>query len=368
MVDVVRGNLLESSAQTLVNTVNTVGVMGKGIALEFRRRFPDMYEDYVMRCERGEVQLGRPYLYRSLIPPFVLNFPTKQHWRSPSQYEAILRGLHHLRDHYEEWGITSLAVPPLGCGHGHLEWRVVGPTLYQELSKLSIPVELYAPFETPHDQLQPTFLAGGGDAPAPRVLPGWVALVEILRRVEDQQYHWPVGRVFFQKIAYFATEAGIETGLRFERGSYGPFASGLKSATVKLLNNGLIEEEPRGRMLEVRVGPTYPSAHRAFQASTRGWDEPIKAVVELVSRFATTDAEIAATAHFAWKSLKERTSVRPNEAEVVAEVMDWKLRRRPPLEEPKVAAAVRALSMLGWIDVRPSDNLPLDELALVGSV
>jgi len=147
-----------------------------------------------------------------------------------------VRGLRYLRDHVPEWGITSLAVPPLGCGEGQLDWRVVGPTLYRDLADLRIPVELYAPFGTPHKELQPEFLGhrSPGEAtandstaisPPPfRVEPGWVALVAILEQVRNERYHWPVGRVGFQKVAYFATEAGIPTGLSYRRGSYGPYA------------------------------------------------------------------------------------------------------------------------------------------------
>ena len=106
------GDLFESEAQTLVNTVNTVGVMGKGIALGFKKRFPDMYKDYVRRCENREVKLGQPYLFKSLMPPWIINFPTKEHWRTQSRLEAIREGIAHLADHYREWGIESLAVPP----------------------------------------------------------------------------------------------------------------------------------------------------------------------------------------------------------------------------------------------------------------
>src|SRR5207249_2061854 len=158
MVRTLVGNLFESKAQTLVNTVNTVGVMGKGVALEFKRRFPDMYEDYVRRCGRHEVQLGRPYLYRRVVPPWILNFPTKQHWRSISRLSDIIAGLQYLDRHYREWGVTSLAVPPLGCGLGQLEWRVVGPTLYRHLARLDIAVELYAPHGTPREELDERFL------------------------------------------------------------------------------------------------------------------------------------------------------------------------------------------------------------------
>src|SRR5690554_4196489 len=133
MVKVQVGNLFNSDAQTLVNTVNCVGIMGKGIALEFKKRFPAMFDDYVARCNRNEVKLGKPYLYKSLITPYILNFPTKDHWRSVSLLGNINKGLEHLLAHYQEWGITSLAVPPLGCGEGQLEWRIVGPTLYRFL-------------------------------------------------------------------------------------------------------------------------------------------------------------------------------------------------------------------------------------------
>jgi O-acetyl-ADP-ribose deacetylase (regulator of RNase III) len=154
-VEVVAGSVLDSSAQTLVNTVNCVGVMGKGIALQFRKRFPDMYEDYVARCEQGEVRLGVPYLFNprdeqlnlfgSDRRPWVLNFPTKRHWRARSRLEDIVEGLRYLEQHYAEWGIQSLAVPPLGCGNGRLEWKEVGPILHSYFGRFDIPVTVYVP-------------------------------------------------------------------------------------------------------------------------------------------------------------------------------------------------------------------------------
>src|ERR1039457_4378235 len=158
MVTTKTGDMFSSEAQTLVNTVNCVGVMGKGVALAFKERFPEMYRDYVRLCDARRVQLGEPYLYKQLTGPWILNFPTKDHWRSVSRLSDIIRGLQYLEEHYEEWGITSLAVPPLGCGQGGLEWRVVGPTLYRHLSRLNIPVELYAPYGTKPFELTPEFL------------------------------------------------------------------------------------------------------------------------------------------------------------------------------------------------------------------
>jgi uncharacterized protein YwgA/O-acetyl-ADP-ribose deacetylase (regulator of RNase III) len=376
MIRVLIGDIFESKAQTLVNTVNTVGVMGKGIALGFRKGFPEMYEDYVRRCERHEVRLGRPYFYRRLVPPHVINFPTKEHWRSVSKLNDIVNGLKYLEAHIAEWGVTSLAVPPLGCGEGKLEWRVVGPTLYRHLSTLGVSVELYAPFGTPHEELQPDFLKHGEDvavrtgdhiplAPGFHVEPAWVALVAIVEQVSRERYHWPIGRVGFQKLAYFATEAGIPTGLSYRRGSYGPYAPDVKQLLSKLINNGLLVEQKRDQMLATTVGPTYADAKRSYEAFLTQWESQIAKVVDLVVRMSTDDAEIAATVHFAASRLREDQGRQPTETEILNYVKQWKLRRRPPLNDTDVALAIRRLNVLGWIDALPSDDLPLEEEAMI---
>ena len=156
MIRVLNGNLFDSEAQTLVNAVNCVGVMGKGIALEFKRRFPEMFEKYAARCARGEVVLGQPYLHKRVGPPWILNFPTKEHWRSAASLPGIIGGLDYLHGHYKEWEITSIAVPALGCGLGHLQWSVVGPLLRGRLSGFEIPVDLYAPQGEPCERASPS--------------------------------------------------------------------------------------------------------------------------------------------------------------------------------------------------------------------
>src|SRR5690606_24552542 len=110
----------------------------------------------------------------------------------------------------------------------------------------------------------------------------WLAVVEILRRVEREPYRWPIGRVGFQKLAYFATEAGIPTGLSFVPGSFGPSSPDLKRITSRLVNNGLISEEQRGRMIAVRTGGTFQSASQANEAMIRRWDDEIDLVTDLV--------------------------------------------------------------------------------------
>lgn len=140
----VSGDLFESGCSTLVNAINCRGVMGAGIAREFRRRWPSMYEDYRRRCERGAVTLGRPYPWPA-SPARVINFPTKDDWREPSRLQAISEGVAHLRRHYRAWGIESLALPALGCGLGGLPWERVRPVFERGLADLAIPVLVFAP-------------------------------------------------------------------------------------------------------------------------------------------------------------------------------------------------------------------------------
>jgi len=218
-VEVKIGNIFESKATTLVNTVNCVGVMGKGIASEFKKRFPDMYQEYKKYCDLGKVEPGVPYIYKDVIGTSIINFPTKKHWRSPSKLNDIVKGLYILLDKYKSWGVKSVAFPPLGCGNGGLEWSFVGPIMFQKLSHISIPVEIYAPYGTPKIQLTPEFLnkkittyqdvKGNKDK---KMNPAWISILEVMNILGRQYYSKPVGRTIFQKICYILTEQGIDTG------------------------------------------------------------------------------------------------------------------------------------------------------------
>lgn len=146
MIKKLYGNLFESRMETLVNTVNCVGVMGKGIALQFKLRYPEMFHDYKVRCTAGFVVPGEPYLYRDSAGKSILNFPTKRHWRDDSLITDIETGLDCFVQHYREWGITSVAFPPLGCGCGGLSWTQVENLMTRKLSAITIPVEIYMPY------------------------------------------------------------------------------------------------------------------------------------------------------------------------------------------------------------------------------
>jgi O-acetyl-ADP-ribose deacetylase (regulator of RNase III) len=160
MFKVLIGDLFESQAQVLVNAVNCIGVMGKGIALQFRQRFPAMFEDYKRRCDQKLVCIGEPYRYQEANGAQIINFPTKDHWRSLSRLADIKRGLDYFAAHASAWSLSSVAMPSLGCGNGGLEWSEVGPLIYRKLHGLPIDIEVYAPYGTPLQQLTQEFLRG----------------------------------------------------------------------------------------------------------------------------------------------------------------------------------------------------------------
>ena len=367
------GDILQSEAQTLINTVNCVGVMGKGIALEFKNRFPEMHEDYVRRCNRGEVEPGVPYLYRGLLQPQIINFPTKDHWKSMSKLDDIEHGLEHLVAHYEEWGVKSLAIPPLGCGNGQLEWRAVGPLIYRFAKQMTVPVQMYAPYGTNPRELTTDFLETSGVVAGTRhggngqtVLDAaWVALVEIVNRIEREPYHWPIGRTIFQKIAYVATSEGLPTGLAYQRSSFGPFSKDLKNVEAKLVNSGLLQEERKGRMFLMKVGPNFTRIREKYAGAFERWTDVLEKTADLFARVDTDQAEVIATVLFAAAGLERDRKERPSEAEVLQAVMEWKQKRRPPLDEVTVASTIRNLGMLRWLNARPSNGLPVpdDEFA-----
>lgn len=371
MVDkVLVANIFDSRAQTLVNTVNCVGVMGKGLALEFKKHFPDMYKDYAQKCKRGEVKIGRPYLFKHNMYQWILLFPTKDDWRSISKLADLEEGLRFLKKHYKDWGITSLAVPPLGCGLGALDWRLVGPTLYRHLNKLDIPVELYAPKGTCARELQPEFLSSPSEAQTveetvsikSKIESGFIVILEALRRLEEMPYHWPVGRTAFQKICYFGTLLGLNTGLEFYRSSYGPFSEELKVKLTKLSNNGLIWEERHGNMFKVKIGKTFEDACKMFASEIKNSEEIINQIVDLFCRLNTHRAEIAATVHFAWKTMKIKHSGRPTEEDVLNEVMEWKERRKLEYNKEEVVQTIHSLAIHRWIDLDPREHLKEYEL------
>jgi uncharacterized protein YwgA len=240
--------------------------------------------------------------------------------------------------------------------------------LYRYLDQLDIPVTLYAPEETGAAELDRALLMSAGatsaassDGPT-RLEPAVVALAEIVARVHNQPYRSRIGRVMFQKIAYFATQAGLGTGLHYRRASYGPYSAELKPVLARLVNNGVLRELRRDKAFEVEPGPSYPIAARVWRSYLEKMEPIVDQVVDLVLRMRTTrQAEVAATVHFAALELEKESAQEPSEHDVLDAVRAWKQRRRPPLRDEEIAEAIRNLNMLGWLEALPSADLPLED-------
>jgi uncharacterized protein YwgA/O-acetyl-ADP-ribose deacetylase (regulator of RNase III) len=362
------GNIFNSEAQTLVNTVNCVGIMGKGIAVEFKKRFPEMYKDYIARCEKKSIKPGEPYLFSNgFFLPQIVNFPTKNHWRAASRIGDIEKGLKILSKKYKEWNIKSIAIPPLGCGNGQLLWESVGPLIYKYVSEWDIPVVIFAPYSVPLYQLKINFLleesklkkVSSGKRISRKIDPAWVALVEIVSRVEKQRYHTPIGRTIFQKIAYAATTLGLPTGLSYQRSSFGPYSPELNDLKKIMADAGIIQEKKLGNMFRIFPGLNYKDVYDKYSDDIKEWNNIIDKTADLFLRLNTDKAEIAATVLFVKENINKKNDL--SEKDIFIEVMKWKNKRRPPLDKNDIIETIQNLVNRKWLDLKPSREITANQ-------
>ena len=243
MITFTQGNLLEARAQALVNTVNTVGVMGKGIALMFKDRFGDNFRQYAAACKAGQVQTSHMFITEPAEldgPRWIVNFPTKQQWRSPSRLEWVTQGLQDLRRFLLENHVKSIAIPPLGAGNGGLDWPAVREQIEQALGDLDLEITVFEPTR----EYQNVAKRAGVE----KLTPARALIAELVRR------YWVLGMecslLEIQKLAWFL-ERSIERlvpdnnplKLQFEANKYGPYANRLDHLLDKLDGSYLRSEK-----------------------------------------------------------------------------------------------------------------------------
>lgn len=226
MITYTQGNLLEARAEALVNTVNTVGVMGKGIALMFKDRFDENFRRYAAACKAKEVQTGKIFVtpvHELDGPRWIVNFPTKQHWRAPSRMEWVVEGLQDLRRFLVEQQVKSIAIPPLGAGNGGLEWAEVRGQIERALGDLDIDIMVFEPTR----QYQNVAKRAGVE----KLTPARALIAELVRR------YWVLGMecslLEIQKLAWLLEREIEKLGLKpldlhFEANKYGPYADRLR--------------------------------------------------------------------------------------------------------------------------------------------
>ena len=223
MIVFTTGNILKSNAEAIVNPVNTVGVMGKGLALQFKNLFPDMYKQYYNLCRENKIKIGVVSVYKInnlLGQKYIINFPTKKHWKEKSSIDYIYSGLHSLVDFLNTHNVESIAIPPLGCGNGGLPWDMVKQAMLEVLSGIdNTSITIYKPIKD-IDYLQPD------PNKKPKLTNFKASILDLIFQFKELGYNstWLV----IQKLAYFLQEAGENLKLKFEKCEFGPYADDLR--------------------------------------------------------------------------------------------------------------------------------------------
>jgi O-acetyl-ADP-ribose deacetylase (regulator of RNase III) len=346
MIELVRGDILKSGADALVNTVNCVGVMGRGIALQFKNSYPENYNAYAAACRRDEVQPGRMFVFETgqLTPPrFIINFPTKRHWRGKSRLEDIDAGLVALVETIRAKGIRSIAIPPLGSGLGGLDWDVVAPRIKAALAPLvEVQVLLFEPNGAPSAEVM------ARQREVPEMTAGRAALVELMRRYVAGMLDPFASLLEIHKLMYFLQEAGEPLRLRYVKGHYGPYAENLRHA-LNAIEGHLISGYADGGDTPDKPLGLVPGAVEDAQiflekhADTR---KRFDRVGELVSGFESPSGlELLATTHWV---MKHEGATKPQE--VTERLRAWNA-RKAQFTPRQIEIATRVLVERGWVRV-----------------
>lgn len=335
------GDLLTADAEALVNTVNTVGVMGKGVALHFKHAFPENYAAYRRACKAEKVVPGRMFVFEPgqlTGPRLIINFPTKRHWKGKARIEDIEAGLADLVAVLRRFEIRSVAIPPLGCGNGGLLWSAVRPLIESALAAVDTRVLLYAPSPVPPIE-----------RPSRSTLPRMTRMRAALLTVFDAYRADPsvsLTRLVAQKLAYLLQVDGEPLGLEFEKGKYGPYADTLKHVLRDLDGTYIVGYDDSPRTTNIRLEGNAGSRARAFLAGDAAPEEHVERVRRLIDGFESPfGLELLTTVHWAVSREDARTP-----AEALAVVADWTPRKREVFKERDVAIAWERLRSEGWLD------------------
>lgn len=324
MIRFVRGNIFESQAEALVNTVNCVGVMGKGIAHQFKRAFPAMFEDYAAKCRAGKVKLGEVTFFRESTR-IIINFPTKGHWKSKSRIEDIATGLQSLRALIEREKIRSIALPPLGCGNGGLPWPAVKQVILSELSEIgSVDIEVYEPAGHFESRV----------AREPKVSLGHFVLAGLRAGLEAPT------RLNIQKAAYFFNVFSGTDYFRFTEYKYGPYCIGIEPMFNTIRDYLAYTKMDVNKMLTDGIGRRLAGSD-ADRLST--WTPVINTVSEFCNRN-SSNLEALATAH-AVIAKHEPAKI----DEIVEHFLSWSPEKSERFTPTDVHAAIKTLETQGLI-------------------
>ncbi len=351
MIEYKTGDILSENVEALVNTVNCVGVMGRGIALQFKRAFPENFEVYAKACKREEVRPGRIFVFdtRQLSNPrYIFNFPTKRHWRGKSRIEDIELGLDALAHEIRERGVQSVAIPPLGSGLGGLDWNEVRPRIEKALEDIdNVRLIVFEPGGAPDAEKMVR------NREVPKMTVGRAALVGLMHRYLCGLLDPYISLLEVHKLMYFLQESGEPLRLKFQKAEYGPYAENLRhvlNAIEGHLVSGYADGGDRpDKRLELVPGAV--SDAEDFLGKNPGIQPHIDRVTALIDGFESSiGLELLSTVH--WVIVNEELDAFDD---VVSHFYSWNARKRR-FTERQIGIAVNALNREGWINVAAHDQ------------
>jgi O-acetyl-ADP-ribose deacetylase (regulator of RNase III) len=343
MIHLVSGNLLEAQTEALVNTVNCVGVMGKGIALQFKQAFPDNFKDYALACDKRKVRIGKMFVYsmdRMFQPKYIINFPTKRHWKAKSRLEDIELGLRDLVRVVKDLGIKSIAVPPLGSGLGGLNWEEVKFRIIDAFDDApDIEVLLYEPKGAPESDKIPIATS------KPEMTRGRALLIRLLDFYRSQGYRHTLLEI--QKLMYFLQEAGEKLLLKFKKYNYGPYAENLHHVLQRIDGHYIRGYGDRSGKSEVYLLEGAIEEAVTFLKNDEDARKRLDSVARLIRGFETPyGMELLATLY--WVA-KESPEVAKNPDLVIRTVQKWSPRKKFRMQPQHITKALNRLKQENWL-------------------
>jgi O-acetyl-ADP-ribose deacetylase (regulator of RNase III) len=345
MIEMKNGNILLADVEALVNTVNCVGIMGRGIALQFKDAYPENFKEYQRACKNEEVQPGKMLVHelkRLTNPRFIINFPTKRHWKGKSRMEDIEAGLIDLRDTIERLGIKSIAIPPLGSGLGGLNWRDVRPRIEEMVSHLSdVQVLIFEPL-TDKIEKSKTVDRNPPNMTVSRAL--LVLLMDKYRRAILDPY---VSLLEVHKLLYLLQEAGQDLKLNFAKAPYGPFAANVRHVLLAVEGYYVVGYDGGADTPQKRLD-IVPGAVDEAQAKIAAETEVLARlhrVFDLVEGWETPHGlELLATVH--WVATREDGN---GTEDVLAKTYAWNVRKKK-FTPRQIELAYSSLKAHGWLE------------------
>jgi len=345
MIELTSGDILKDDSDAIVNTVNCVGIMGRGIALQFKNAWPENFKAYKAACDREEVQPGRMFIYDTeqlAAPRYIVNFPTKRHWKGKSRMQDIDAGLEALVRDVARLGIRSIAIPPLGSGLGGLEWDEVRPRIEAAMQALpDVRVRLYEPKGAPQaDKIQHS-------REVPRMTAGRAALVELMNRYVQGLLDPAISLLEVHKLMYFMQEAGEPLRLSYVRAPYGPYAENLRHVLQKIEGHmvaGYADggDDPTKPLTVVPGAIEEAGAFLGEHVDTRA---RFDRVGHLVEGFETPfGLELLATVHW----VAAHTGAGAGVEDVVRETHAWNDRKKR-FTPRQIGIALNVLDAKGWL-------------------